>query len=106
MYREVKSINKKRYVYLIVALLFIVMVYTAPNSQDYDLYLHEILGIDRLDYSKSGHSTHLLIFMIADTNISRKEDNKINKIRVLGIFNHFFVIENSLHPKSIDNIVR
>jgi hypothetical protein len=38
--------------------------------------------------------------MTAETNIFGEEDNKI---RVLGIFNHFFVLENSLHPKSIDN---
>jgi len=34
--------------------------------------------------------------MTAETKIFREADNKI---RVLGIFNHFFVIENTLHPK-------
>lgn len=87
------------------------MVYTAPSTQDYDLYLHKIHGLDcdsrtssncfhTINDSKSGHITHLLFFMTAETNIFGEEDNKI---RVLGIFNHFFVLENSLHPKSIDN---
>lgn len=87
------------------------MVYTAPSTQDYDLYLHKIHGLDcdsrtssnyfhTINDSKSGHITHLLFFMTAETNIVGEEDNKI---RVLGIFNHFFVLENSLHPKSIDN---
>ncbi|MBB3072783.1 hypothetical protein FHS14_005819 [Paenibacillus baekrokdamisoli] len=38
--------------------------------------------------------------MTAETHIFGEKDNKI---RVLGVFNHFFVIENKLHPKSSDN---
>lgn len=87
------------------------MAYTTPSTQDYNLYLNKIHGLDcdntsssncfhTINDLKSGHSTNLLIFMTAETNIFGEEDNKIH---LLGIFNHFFVIENSLHPKSVDN---
>ncbi|GGD95417.1 hypothetical protein GCM10010911_62630 [Paenibacillus nasutitermitis] len=84
------------------------MVYTKPSTQDYDIYLHKIHGLkcDSTESSncfhtindlKSSHLTHQIIFMTAETKIFGDTDNKI---RVVGIFNHFFVIENSLHPKS------
>lgn len=38
--------------------------------------------------------------MTAETKNFGEADNKI---RVVGIFNHFFVIENRLHPKSDNN---
>ncbi|HIW31811.1 MAG TPA: hypothetical protein IAA29_03400 [Candidatus Paenibacillus intestinavium] len=38
--------------------------------------------------------------MTAETKIFGEVDNKI---RVVGIFNRFFIIENNLHPKSDDN---
>lgn len=104
---------KKRYAFLIVAVLLFVMVKTTPSTQDYDIYLHKVHGL-KCDSStssncfhtkndlESAHITHLLIFMTTETHIFGEEDNKI---RVLGIFNHFFVIENSLHPKSDKTII-
>lgn len=87
------------------------MAYTKPSSQDYDNYLHKVHGLkcDSSESSncfhtindlKSSSLTHQIIFMTAETKNFGEADNKV---RVVGIFNHFFVIENRLHPKSDNN---
>lgn len=84
-----------------------ILAYTKPSSEDYEIYLREVHGLKcesaqmsncfhTIDDLKSSSLTHQLIFMTARTNIFGEADNKI---RVIGILNHFFVIENNLHPK-------
>lgn len=80
------------------------MGFTTPSDKDYHDYLHNIHGLNCDNYSDkcihiktdpmSEHIRTLPIFMTAKTNISGGKE-----IRVVGIFNHFFVIKNSLNSK-------
>lgn len=102
--------KKKRYAVLIIVLLLFVMASTRPSSKEYQMYLHNVqeLNCEPTESSDCFHTkndllasrlTHLIFFMTADSHIFGDEDNKI---RVIGMLNHFFVIENHLHPYSDD----
>jgi len=95
--------KKRRYIYLFIAFLLVVTASTTPSSKDYTNYLHKEHGLnceaisDKCIHTKldmESDAVHSLpFFMTATTTIFGDENNKI---RVLGIFNHFFVIENNL----------
>lgn len=85
-----------------------VFIITSPTSDEYFLYLTKSHGIDCYSFEASNcihtknelmssKQTHLLFFMKAETSIFGEKDNKI---RVVGLLNHFFVLENSLHQKT------
>lgn len=96
----------RRYIFLFIALILVVLVSTTPSSQDYHVYLKKEHGLnceektDKCIHAKFDMESEVVhslpIFMIATTTIFGDENNKI---RVLGIFNHFFVLENNLKPQ-------
>ncbi|GGD62683.1 hypothetical protein GCM10010911_20600 [Paenibacillus nasutitermitis] len=95
----------------LIALLLLLMAFTKPSSKDYKMFLQNVQGLkcNPADSSNCFHSendllashlTHLFFYMTAESYIFGDVDNKIC---VIGIFNHFFVIENNLHPDSDKN---
>ncbi|MDQ8735782.1 hypothetical protein [Paenibacillus sp. LHD-38] len=86
------DIQKKRYIFIVIALFLLVTKFSTPSAMDYHDYLKNEHGLSDKVIS-SEYIRHLPIYMTAETNISYDENNKI---RVLGMFNHFFVLENKL----------
>ncbi|WNR42925.1 hypothetical protein [Paenibacillus roseipurpureus] len=97
---------KKRFIILPIISLLIILVATKPSSKDYHAYLQVEHGLNCERVSNKCIHTNLDLmserirslpfFMMAKTQIFGDENNKI---RVIGVFNHFFVIENKLKPQ-------
>lgn len=86
------AIRKKRYIFIVIALFLIVTKSSMPSTKDYHDYLRNEHGLSDQMIS-SEHIRHIPIYMTAETYIDGDQNNKI---RVLGMFNHFFVLENKL----------
>jgi hypothetical protein len=81
------------------------MIATTPSYSDYHTYLQHVHGINcEKETTKCIHTSNDLMsehirslpfYMTAETTIFNEESNKI---RVIGIFGHFFILENSLKP--------
>ncbi|NOV01185.1 hypothetical protein [Paenibacillus planticolens] len=98
--------KKKIYIVGPIVAILIIMAATRPSSEEYHAYLKTVHGLNCESKSNGCMHTNLDLmteriltlpfFMTASTWIFGEQNNEI---RVLGIFNHFFVLENKLKPK-------
>jgi len=99
---------RKKYILIMIIILLVVLAFTTPSSSKYDTYLKSYYGIDcevmieRCVNTKMDKRTDVihnyLFFMVAETFIFGNEDNNI---RSIGLFNHFFIVDNNLHSQKL-----
>ncbi|WP_103107859.1 hypothetical protein [Brevibacillus reuszeri] len=91
------------YIVIAITVLWVLMVETVPSDEEYHKWLEAQYKIKRncdssgcIDYYSEG-ITMLPFLMIAETNTS---ESPKRSIKVLGVYNTFFVLENNLNAAS------